>query len=64
MKRTSQLSSDGLEGELAELLGEGPKMGAAHQLMFAIVQLKHWHQTIGQDSFHQYTVPAVKSHKW
>lgn len=41
MKCTSQLSSDGLEGELAELLGEGPELGAAHQLVFAIVQLKH-----------------------
>ena len=55
---TCKLGFDALEGELAELLDERAQLGAADQLVFAIVQLVHGHQPVGQDALHQNTVPT------
>lgn len=57
---TSQLSVDALERQLPELVYQSSELTAADQLMFAVVQLVHRNQPVGQNSLHQHTVPAAK----
>lgn len=49
---TGQLSSDSLERQLSELFNQRSQLGATDQLVFAVVQLVHRHQPIGQNSFY------------
>ncbi len=57
---TGQLSCDSLERQLSELFDQGPELGAADELVFAVVQLIHRHQPIGENSLHQHTMPAER----
>lgn len=49
---TGQLSGDALERQLSELFDQRSELGAADQLVFAVVQLVHGYQPVGQDSLH------------
>lgn len=57
---TGQLSSDSLERQLPELFDQRSQLGAADQLVFAVVQLVHGHEAIGQNPLHQHSMPATR----
>lgn len=60
VRLTGQLGSDGLEGKLLELFDQRSEVAAADQLMLAVVQFIHGHHAVGENSFHQNTIPTEK----